>query len=105
MNSSLTFVSQTEFYNNYDLSPLPTEVIDRSGLPVTLNKDKWLINEATFPITLHFDKINILNPFINYAIKRYLIQRIKQISPRETNNCWSSLKLLATTETWQRLQL
>jgi len=105
MHSQFTSISPAEFYKDYDLSPLPTEVIDRSGLPVALHGDKWLINEATFPITLHFDKINILNPFINYAIKRYLIQRIKQISPRETNNCWSSLKLLSTTENWKQLQL
>ena len=89
----------------YELPPLPEEVIDRSGLPVDIQGDKWKINDATFPSTINLNKAEILNPFIIYAIKRYLIQRIKSVSQRETVNCWYSLKSLATTNKWAELQL
>jgi len=93
-----------ELYEEYDLPPLPEEVIDRSGLPVNIQGDKWKINDATFPSTINFDKADIFNQFIIYAIKRYLIQRIKSVSPRETVNCWYSLKSLTTTNKWNELQ-
>lgn len=102
-NNRLEYDWQTAC-EDYELTSLPEEVIDRSGLPVSVQGDKWKINDATFPSTINLNRAGLLNPFIAYAIKRYLIQRIKSVSPRETVNCWYSLKSLTTTNQWSELQ-
>jgi len=105
MAHTFTINYKESFYNDYELTPLPIDVIDRAGLPVNVESNRWKINEATCPAVINLNKLNLVNLFLDYAIKRYLIQRIKQVSPRETINCWYSLKLLATTERWQELRL
>lgn len=105
MNKNPLIKNWRMLYEEYELPSLPKEVIDRSGLPVNIQGNEWKINDATFPSTINLNKMDILNPFIMYAIKRYLIQRIKSVSPRETVNCWYSLKSLTSTNKWAELQL
>jgi integrase len=92
-----------KLYSQFELSPLPNNVIDRAGLVVDTATNQWFINDPTGNFIIDWDLFHVKNQIISYALKRYILQRLKTVSPRESYNTWVSLRNLSKIKVWDSL--
>lgn len=65
--------------DEFNLPELPTEVIDSQGLPVDVSGDVWDFNDAINGLTFDFSSRDIRNVWVEYALKRYSIHRLRKV--------------------------
>lgn len=89
---------------DFGLDPLPQSVVDSHGMPMDVSGSIWRFNDTTHSTSFDFDRYSIVNPWLLYGLKRYLIFCVRRISPIESYNIIRLNTLyLARTESWGKL--
>jgi hypothetical protein len=87
----------TEFAKYSELSllpPLPVKIIDRDGRHIDVSGTKWILNEPTRILSINWKLFQPIDPYIEYATKRYLIHLIKEKSPSRVWDSFQEIRLI-----------
>lgn len=66
-------------------SPIPKSVVDSHGVPMELGDATWRFNIPSLDRTFCWDQIS-RNPWLEYALQRYIIEQLQRVSPVESFN-------------------
>lgn len=80
----------------HGLSLLPLEVIDRDGRVMDVSGNVWMFNNAAEVNKHDWSKMDLTNPIIEYAMKRYVIKVAELNSPKEAFNTVMDYRQLLT---------
>lgn len=84
---------------------LPAQVIDVNGLPFDTSGDIWDFNDANKNIYFDFRRREILNPWLDYSLKRHLIYSIQRNAPATCyHGIYGNTLLMSKTASWEILR-
>ena len=104
-NEKIISTSLNNLCDNYSLSSLPTSVIDKAGKFIDISGMHWRVSETSKNLLLKWDLYTINNLIIEYAFKRYLIQKIKKYSPGTVHTTFHRIVVKLTKfPAWKMLE-
>jgi integrase len=105
MNTSDLNNQIADSLDEFGLPPLPETVVDSHGLLMKIDGDIWKFNTPSHNASFDFKGRKILNPWLEYSLKRHLIYCIRHVSPLEAYNIIRLNTLfLMRTDSWDGLR-
>lgn len=83
---------------------LPEFVVDSAGMPMDVSGDVWYFNTPIMSTAYGFARMKILNPWLEYSLKRYAIFCVQRVSPMSAYNALRRVVLhLRKAGSWNKL--
>jgi integrase len=92
--------------SDFNLSPLPSSIIDRAGNIVDVSGNRWMVGENSKSLSIKWDLYKINNQIIEYAFKRYFIQLLKTNSPGTAHTFFHKIvSKLTRLSLWKTIEI